>query len=171
MMRAILFSCVVCLTVGVAVSARADDCALALTAAIAQAKTPHAVTHVTAAPGRPSTSVEMIFMSDKAYMQMNGAWRSIPYTPQQQIDIVTAAIKRAEQTTHRCQKLASEPVNGEAASLLVMRSEANGKTSENRFWISDKTGLPLKSEMHLASGAVATDDFRYDDIKAPPGVD
>ena len=89
---------------------------------------------------------------------------------QEQIDTINAAAKRAEQTTHTCQKLAGEPINGEAASLLVIHSEVNGKASDEREWISDKTGLPLKSEVHLSSGKVLTDEFRYGAIEAPPGV-
>ena len=72
--------------------------------------------------------------------------------------------------TNMLQKLASEPINGEAVSLLAAHSEANGKASDSRIWISNKTGLPLKSEVHLSSGTVVTDDFRYGNIEAPPGV-
>src|ERR1019366_1557813 len=114
--------------------------------------------------------VEMIFTDDKAYVQVNGAWRPMAYSVQEQIDTINAAAKRAEQTTHTCQKLAGEPINGEAASLLVIHSEVNGKASDEREWISDKTGLPLKSEVHLGSGMVLTDEFRYGAIEAPPGV-
>jgi hypothetical protein len=172
-MRAVSISFIVCLAGAVlagAPGARADDCALIPAASIAQAKVPRAVTHVTAVPGKPPTRAEMIFMSDKAYMQVNGAWQSIAYSAQQQIDTINAAIKRTEQAPHSCQKLASEPINGEAVSLLAAHSEANGKASDSRIWISNKTGLPLKSEVHLSSGTVVTDDFRYGNIEAPPGV-
>jgi hypothetical protein len=171
--RGVLLACVVCLAGGGVAGipgARADDCGLASAAAIAQAKVPHAVTHVTAALGKPPTRVEMIFMNDKAYTQMNGAWNSIAYSAQQQIDAVDEASKRAEQTVHTCEKRGGEAINGEAASLLIVHSEATGKVSESRAWVSDKTGLPLKSEVHLSNGTVVTDDFRYGNIEAPPGV-
>jgi len=112
----------------------------------------------------------MIFTNDKAYTLINGAWNSMAYSAQQQIDVVNAASKRAEQTAHTCRKQGGELINGEAASLLIMHSEPNGKASDARFWISDKTGLPLKSEIHLASGTVVTDDLRYDNIEVPPGA-
>jgi hypothetical protein len=172
-MRAVSFCGVVCLAGGIlagTVGARADDCSLAVDATIAQAKVPHAVSHVMTAPGKPAVRVEMIFAGDKAYSQMNGTWRSMPYSAQEQIDTINAARKRAEQAKHTCQKLASEPINGEAASLMVIHSEVDGKISDMRLWIADGTGLPLKSEIHLASGTVVTDDFRYRDIKAPPDV-
>lgn len=172
-MRTMLLRTVVCLAGGLftgAVGARADDCALAVDAAIAQAKVPHAVSHVMTPPGKPAVHVEMIFTGDKAYSQMNGTWRSMPYSAQEQIDTINAARKRTEQAKHSCQKLASEPINGEAASLMVLHSEADGKISDMRLWIADGTGLPLKSEIHLNSGTVVTDDFRYVDIKAPADV-
>jgi hypothetical protein len=172
-MRVVSLCCVSCLAGGLlagASAAWADDCGLALAAAIAQAKVPHADTHVTATPGKPPARVEMIFMNDKAYTQMNGAWSSVAYSAQQQIDTVAAASKRAEQTAHTCEKRGGEAINGEAASLLIMHSEATGKVSDARVWIADGTGLPLKSEIHLANGTVVTDDFRYGNIEAPPGV-
>ena len=130
---------------------------------------PHAATRVMSVPGRPPTRVEMIFAGDKVYMQINGTWRSMPYSAQALIDALNAARKRTEQTA-TCQKLASEPINGEVASLLIMHSEANGKATETRTWISDKTGLPLKSEIHLDNGTVITDDFRYGNVEAPLDV-
>lgn len=173
-MRAVSISCVVCLSgSGLAgtQSARADDCALVATDAwIAQAKLPHATTHVMSVPGKPPTRVEMIFSGDKVYVQMNGTWLSMAYSAQEQIDTLNAARKRTEKATPTCQKLGSEPINGEAAALLIMHSEANGKTSEARVWLSDKTGLLLKSEVHLDSGTVITDNFRYGNIEVPAGV-
>jgi hypothetical protein len=148
----------------------ADDCTLASDAAIAQAKVPHAVTRVTSVPGKPAIQVEMIFLGDRAYTQTNGTWRSVPDSAQDQIETISAARKRAEQTPHTCQKVGGGPINGEATALIAMHSETNGKASDARIWISDNTGLPLKSEIHLSSGTVITDDFRYTNIEAPPGA-
>ena len=56
MKTARVISLVVCLVgavTGYASGARADDCSLATDAAIAQAKVPHADTHVTTALGKP----------------------------------------------------------------------------------------------------------------------
>jgi hypothetical protein len=168
-MRAVSLSCVVFLAGGVLTGipvAWADDCTLASDAAIAQAKVPHAVTRVMTVPGKPATQVEMIFVGDKAYTQRNGTWQSMPSSAQDQIETISAARKRAEQTPHTCQKVGGEPINGEATALIAMHSE----TSDARIWISDKTGLPLKSEVHLSSGTVITDNFRYGNIEAPPGA-
>jgi hypothetical protein len=54
--------------------------------------------------------------------------------------------------------------------MLTVHSDENGKASDARIWIGDATGLPLKSEIHLANGTVVTDNFRYDNIVAPAGA-
>lgn len=165
-----------CLASGVfagAAAASADDCDLATSAAIAQAKVPHATTHVTTIPGETTTRAEMIFTADKAYLHTDGAWRSMDYSPEKQIDMINGARKRAEQAKQTCEKGASESVKGEPATLLVMHTEANGKKSEARIWISDKSGLLLKSEIHIDDASyvtIVTDDFRYVNIAAPAGV-
>jgi hypothetical protein len=150
--------------------ALADACDLASTAAITQAKVPHAISHVTAVPGQPPMRAEMIITATTAYAQINGAWHATPFSAQQQIDMVTAATQRAQQTPHTCQKLANQPINGEAATLLVMRTGATGNVTEARMWIADQTGLPLKSDVHLGNGIEVTDDFRYGNIEPQPGV-
>jgi hypothetical protein len=170
--RAIFFACLLGLSGGLAFSqdARADDCASASLAAIAQAKVPHAIVHVVSVPGQAPVRTDIIIMPDKAYAQVNGAWRATGYSAQDQIDSINAANKRATESKQTCQKLASEVIAGESASVLQMRSETNGKSSEGRFWMSDKTGLPLKSEIHISNGIVVADEYRYDNIAAPSGV-
>jgi hypothetical protein len=151
-------------------AARADDCDVASVAAIAQAKVPHAVTHVMTKTGEPPQHFEMIFTGDKAYMQMQGEWHAIPFSAQQQIDLLTQARTQSQQMPHTCQKIANQPINGEAASAYVMQTNANGKQVSARVWIADKSGLPLKSEVHLDDGTAVMDDFRYGNIVAPPGA-
>jgi hypothetical protein len=151
-------------------AARADDCDLSATAAIAQAKVPHGVTHVVSVPGSPPMRAEMIVTGGTVYAEINGAWRSSPFSPQEQIDVINQGRQRAAQTPHTCRKVEGQSFNGEAASLIVMHVEGNGKAVDSQVWISDKTGLPLKSEIKFDNGTVVTDDFRYDNIQAPPGV-
>lgn len=156
-----------------ALAAKADDCALATAAAIAQAKVPHASTHVTTVPGEASIRAEMIFTTDKAYLQTNGAWRSMAYSPEAHVNQINAAKKRAEQAKQTCEKAGSVMINDEATTILTMHTDAEGHKSDARLWISDKTGLLMRSEIRIDGGdsvAIVTDDFRYDDIKAPPDV-
>ena len=151
-------------------SALADDCAQASEAAVAQAKVPHSVTHVMAAPGKPPVTIEMIFLVDKAYARTNGNWALMPWSVRDQIDTITTSRERADKTRHTCQKLSGQSIDGQAASLFIVKSETNGKVSEARMWISDSSGLPLKTEIHLGGGADVTDEFRYANIQAPPGA-
>ena len=53
--------------------------------------------------------------------------------------------------------------------MFVVHNDVSGNASEARFWISDKTGLPVNPKFTL-SGSIVTDDFRYGDVKPPPGV-
>jgi len=154
-------------------AARADGCDLATAAAIAQAKVPYATTHVTTVAGEAPARAEMIFTADKAYLQVNGAWRSMDYSPQAQIDRINAVKSSAERANQTCEKPASDTVKGDAATVLVMHTDAGGKRSDAHLWISDKSGLPLKSEIRVDGGneiAIVTDDFRYDNIEPPAGV-
>jgi hypothetical protein len=174
-LRAFSISSAVGLALGVlgAPAARADDCDLATSAAIAQAKVLHAATHMTNIAGAAPTRAEMIFTADKAYLQKDGAWRSMSYSPQAQIDRINAVETSAEKAKQTCQKTGSETIKGEAATVLVIHTDSSGKKSDARVWISDKTGLLLKSEIRLDGGneiAVVTDDFRYDNIQPPAGV-
>ena len=155
--------------------ARADDCELADDGGdrAGENTVMRPTTHVTSVPGETPALVQMVFTADRAYVQMNGAWRSMAYSPQAQIDKIEAARKTAEQAKQSCEKTANEAVKGEAATVLLMHNDVNGKKSEARVWISDQSGLLLKSEFRIDNGAnvaIVTDDFRYDDIAAPSGV-
>jgi hypothetical protein len=162
--------CLVCLALMLPPHAWADDCSVATDAALAQVKVPHAVTHVMTMPGHPEQRVEVIFVNEKTYTHMDGAWNVMPFSTKGMQDTIETSRKRAEQMPHTCQKVAGEPINGEATTLLLVHSDANGRPSDAKIWISTSSGLPLKSEIRLADGAVATDTFRYDNITAPPGV-
>ena len=172
---AVSISCFACLALeafGVP-TARADDCELATAAAIAQARVPYATTHVTTVAGQAPARAEMIFTADKAYLRMNGGWRSMDYSPLAQIDRINAVKASAEKAKQTCEKPTSDTIKGEAATVLVMHTDASGKRSDARLWISEKTGLPLKSEIRIDGGnevAVVTDDFVYDHIEAPADV-
>lgn len=172
-LRALSMAGLVCLAGGVvagAPNARADDCDMAVTAAIAQAKVPHAITHEVTVPGRPPMQAEMIVTETTVYAQVNGDWRSSPFSSQQQIDQINAAKQRGEQTPHTCRNGGTQPINGQAATLVLIHTEADGKVSDTSIWVSKATGLPLKSEIRLGDGTLVTNEFRYGNIRPPPGV-
>jgi negative regulator of sigma E activity len=172
-MRVLLLSCPGVLVAGLLMTtplAHADDCMGTIkSASIAQVKVPHAVVHVMTVPGKPPQRMEMVFKNDKAYTLMNGAWSSISFSAQDQLDMIKTSSERAAKTA-TCQRVGSEPVNGESASVFASHDDVHGKAIDAKLWLSDKTGLPLKSEVHMASGMVLTDEFRYTSVEVPAGV-
>ena len=150
-------------------AARANDCVdVQKAAAIAQVKAPHAVVHVMTLPGKAPQRTDMIFAGDKAYMKVDGKWSAIPFSAKDQIDMINMAPAKAEGAV-TCQKTAGETVNGEPTFLMTVH-EAGPKVNDARFWISTRTGLPMREEVRLGSGLVIADEFRYDNIQAPAGV-
>jgi hypothetical protein len=86
----------------------------------------------------------------------------------QSLDVVQQFQKKAEGEPHTCEKTASEVINGEATSLVVIRVDIFGRQEQIRYWISDRSGLPLKGEARLINGTFITAEIRYDNITAPP---
>jgi hypothetical protein len=157
-----------CLLIAVA-SARAQDCAaLVRAASMAQVKVPHAVTHVMTMAGKPPMRFDMIFIADKSYTKVNGAWSVIPISVQDQIELINQSAKRPHPGALLAGR-AGESINGEPTSLVTIQ-EASGKIAEDRLWLSGKTGLPLKSEVRMHDGSSISDEFRYDNVQAPANV-
>jgi len=172
-MRVLFPSCLGGLAAGVLLAtplAHAQDClAIVKASSLAQVKVPHADVHVTTTPGQPPQRIEMVFKNDKAYTLIDGAWSSMPFSVKDQIEMINSSTDRAAKSS-TCQRIGSESVNGESATVFASHGEARGKATDARMWLSDKTGLPLKSEVRLANGMVMTDDFRYTNVEAPAGV-
>lgn len=171
-MRPGSFYLLACLAAGMLVfasAAHASDCVdVPKAAAIAQVKAPHSVVHVMTLPGKAPERADMIFAGDKAYMKVDGKWSAIPFSAKDQIDMINMAPAKAEGAV-TCQKTAGETINGEPTFLMTVH-EAGPKVNDARFWISTRTGLPMREEVRLGSGLVVTDEFRYDNIQVPAGV-
>ena len=111
----------------------------------------------------------MVFKGDKAYTLMNGAWSSIAFSAKDQLEMIDTSSERAAKTA-TCRRVGSESVNGESATVFASHDDAHGKPIDARLWLSDRSGLPLKSEVHMAGGMVLTDEFRYTNVEVPAGV-
>jgi hypothetical protein len=70
----------------------------------------------------------------------HGNWRSMPFFAERQLAVVGAASKEADQSSDSCQELAGEPIDGETTSPFVIHGGADGKVTDFRLWISDKSG-------------------------------
>lgn len=151
----------------VPMAARADDCATVMAAAIAQAKTPYAGSMTITHPGQPPRSNQIVNTATKTYVQVNGAWQSMPYDAQETVDHIMDVAKKS---TQACQKVGAETVNGEATTVYTEHSD-NGKTvGDGRIWISNGNDLPVKLEMHFKSGETMVQESHYDNIQPPAGA-
>lgn len=148
-------------------SARADDCATIRSAMFAQAKVPYARTMTTIQPGQPVSRGEMVVTGTKMYVQVNGAWQSMPYSAQEMIDRATENAKKSKQT---CRKVGAELVDGEATTIYSDHEETPRGVVDSRIWMSDSRGLPLKLETHFESGMSLSSTVRYDNIQPPAGA-
>lgn len=151
----------------VATGAKADDCADLFAAATAQAKTPYDGTVTTVKKSGETTKNEVVVLGAKMYIQVAGAWQSMPYDAQGTADDMMAKAKATKPT---CQKVGSDTVNGEATTVFTEHAETPRGASDVRLWVSDSRHLPLKMEIHLPSGDVITQETHYDNVKAPAGV-
>jgi hypothetical protein len=148
-------------------AARADDCAAVTAAAIARAQVPNAGTTTIAYPGQPAETRATIVTGGIAYLQVKGVWQSKPFALQAEIDRITRSGKEAKRN---CSKVGAETVDGEPATIYAAHTENQDMADDTRLWVSDRSGLPLKSEIRFKDGATVLAAFRYDHIEAPVGV-
>jgi hypothetical protein len=153
--------------VGSVSAAHADDCTAVVAAEIAQAKVPYEITSVTSVPGKPDDRRVIVIVDDKMYVQLNGVWQSTPVAAQQTIDRIN---KMAKEHPGTCTRQGTDAVGGDAASVYSSRDPTKTTIAESRIWISDRSGLPVKSEVHFAGGKTMIATYRYGDVAAPPGA-
>jgi hypothetical protein len=163
------------LTLGALPSAvRADDaaCQAVLAAVLKQTAVPvhqKITVESAAAPGKPIQS-EMIHVDGTLYMEVRGQWTARPYDSAKAAEDVRQAMQKAE---HSCERLGSEPVDGQAAELYSVKSKTGSSGSDSQIWISSATGLPLRHSATMEQGATKVkSEVRYDyaGVRAPAGV-
>jgi hypothetical protein len=68
--------------------------------------------------------------------------------------------------------LREEAITGEAAGVYIAHNKSEFGTSDERVWISKRSGLPLKDEIDLNSGGPQdyASRYVYDGVRAPDGV-
>ena len=152
--------------------ARADDtaCKAVLDAVVKQSTVPvrqKMEMESTQASGRKMQS-ELVRVGDTLYMQLAGQWHKRPYDAAKTIAEAQEAMRKS---THKCEKVRREAVNGESADLYKVHSDGPQGTSEAEIWLSVASGLPLRqhTEMTPPSGAKLRHDvtYEYSNVKAP----
>lgn len=115
-------------------------CKPVIDAMLKVATTPH---HTLSTDG--SQKSESIVVDDATYVQVRGAWRKSPMTPQAQRQQEEENIKNAK--VYACTELRSETVNGIPAVAYKVHSETpNVGNSDGTVWIAPSLGLPVKTE-------------------------
>jgi hypothetical protein len=120
--------------------------------------------------GRPTVSEE-ILTGSATYVMVRGRWRKSP------IDIAEMRKRKDASTTDKatCSHLRDESVNGEPAGVWRMHSVSEVGTSDTDVWISRRSGLLLKSDIHQDVGGAfgkshIVNRYDYTNVRPPAGV-
>jgi hypothetical protein len=147
-------------------AARADDCAPVRAATLAGISRPYAATIKMPGPdGLPLTS-HVVMTGDKMYLQIRRTWTTKLITSKELVD---KANKSALKELISCQRAGAEEIGGDASTIYAVDSQMPGHIGHSRVWISNASGLPLKTEVTLPGGESMTSLFDYKNVAPPPG--
>ena len=120
--------------------------------------------------GRPTTT-ESIWTGTTYYVMVRGKW------VKSRVDIAEMRKDRDSSSTAKttCSHLRDESVNGEPAAAWRIHSVQESETRDTNLWISRRTGLPLKSDVHHDIGGAmgrshVISRYEYTNVRAPAGV-
>ena len=97
-------------------------------------------------------------------MEMNGRWVLSKLTMSDMANEMRSEIATAKMTCHR---LGEETVDGQATTIYSNHVDNRGNVSDNTLWISNATGLPIKTEVKLQNGMQIVTVFDYSRAQAP----
>jgi hypothetical protein len=148
-------------------SARADDCAQVRAATLAGVSRPYAATIRMPGPdGLPMTS-NVVMTGEKMYLQFRRTWTTKLMTTKELVDKTN---KTAMKEVISCERAGAEAIGGEASTIYAVDSKTPGHIGHSRVWISNASGLPLKTEVKLPGGESVTSLFDYKNVSPPPGA-
>ena len=122
--------------------------------------------------GKPMTG-ESIYTGNVLYIQVRGTWRRSPVSVQDMTKQREESTRNAKSMA--CRYLRDETVGGEAAAVYRSQAEIEDAKSDSTLWVSKRTGLPLRSESDIDTGASWARSTRrsathYADVRPPAGV-
>ena len=130
----------------------------------------HTYTTITAVftHGQPRVS-ETIVANGKAYIRVNGRWRTGSTSLQ---DMQEQQKQNRPHAEKACQFVRNEMVGTEAATVYSMHTENEDEKEDGQIWISKATGLPLRDEQDIDVGGAAgkqhrSTRFEYRNIQPP----
>jgi hypothetical protein len=144
--------------------ARADECGQVRTATLAGVSRPYAATIQMPGPdGLPMTS-HVVMTGEKMYLQIRRTGTMKLITTKELID---KANETALKELISCERAGAEDIGGDASTIYAVESQMPGHVGHSRVWISNASGLPLKTEVKLPGGESVTSLFDYKNV-APP---
>jgi hypothetical protein len=147
-------------------AASADDCGVAWGAMRAGIQKPYASTiTITRAGGKPETS-HAVMMGDKMYVEVQGAWHTVPMTS---TEMLADMDQKRKTTKASCQRVGDEIMGGQPSTIYAVHSDNEGKVSDNKIWVSKALGMPVKTESHIGD-MVLVSVMDYSNVHTPAGV-
>ena len=121
--------------------------------------------------GRPSVS-ESIWTGTVDYVLYRGKWRKSPIDIAEMRKSVKGADSKVKAT---CSHLRDESVNGDPAAVWRIHSVTDAGTTDTDLWISRRSGLLLKSDVHQDVGGSLgkshiVSRYEYANVRPPAGV-
>jgi outer membrane lipoprotein-sorting protein len=134
----------------------------------ANAKILSVPTHIymTDTAGGKTRSDEIIYLNNKTYVQVNGAWHVNDTTDEERKETL------APDPNTTCRVVRDESVNGEAATVYSLHRQTADDKSDSEMWVSKSRGVPLKLQMDMDVGGAAgkshrTMRYEYTNVHAP----
>jgi len=120
--------------------------------------------------GSSTMASESITTGGVMYVQVSGKWMRSPMSPSDLQELQQQDKKKA---TTSCERLPDEAVNGTTATVFHVHNKGEASTSDGKVWLAKASGLPMRGEEDVLSGATKTHiSTRYDytNVQPPPGI-
>ena len=145
--------------------ARADNCGV-LEDAMDKMATSTTRMHIERAGAHQGAAADrmadVIMSGDKMYVQVQGAWHSMPRTDFSQMKAKLEAARASKQVA--CEQLSDETLGGRAASVYhVTDNSDGGRKTDVKVWLAKNNGLPLRVD----SSDRMSITYDYDNIQVP----
>ena len=144
----------------------ADDasCGPVLQSQMKQART--AFHETSSSKGAPL--LEKIYTTSALYLRRGtGRWTKVPATPQDLID----AMRETGVSLSSCRRVREDAVDGQPAAVWAahQHTAAPAQDVDIQIWISDASGLPLRTESDQRGTHVST-RLVYENVRPPAGA-
>jgi hypothetical protein len=144
-------------------AASADDCDAAWAAVRAGMQKPHSSTIMTRNGDARKNINYSVTTADKVYVEKDRDWYARPWNAAKLIADLDSKLKKTKCT---CNRVGEESVDGQPATLYTVHEESEGSVSDNKIWVSDALGVPIKSESHV-DDLVTTTTNDYVNVHVP----